>query len=89
MNLNATDRITILYNFILVIFIFIFRVKIAAYAYHLAFNLSVILLILLVSLRRRSSDVACIVSLWYPLVLYGPILPPDRIDQQGYCTPIR
>lgn len=71
MNLNATDRITILYNFILVIFIFIFRVKIAAYTYHLAFNLSVILLILLLSLRRRSSDSARIVSLWYPLVLYS------------------
>ena len=33
-------RITILYNFILIIFIFIFRVKIDAYAYHLAFNLA-------------------------------------------------
>jgi membrane-associated phospholipid phosphatase len=71
MNVNATDRITILYNFILIIFVFIFRVKVAAYAYHLAFNLSVILLILLVSLRKKRSDVACIVSLWYPLVLYA------------------
>ena len=71
MNLNATDRITILYNFILVIFIFIFRVKIAAYAYHLAFNLSVILLVLLLSFRRRSRLSVCTVSLWYPLVLYA------------------
>jgi membrane-associated phospholipid phosphatase len=70
-NLNATDRITILYNLILVIFTFIFRVKIAAYAYHLAFNLSVILIVLLLSFRRRSSSSVCKVSLWYPLVLYG------------------
>lgn len=71
MNLNATDRITILYNFILVIFTFIFRVKIAAYAYHLAFNLSVILLVLLLSFSRRSRLSVGTVSLWYPLVLYG------------------
>ena len=71
MNLNATDRITILYNFILVIFTLIFRVKIAAYAYHLAFNLSVILIVLLLSFRRRSSLSVRTVSLWYPLVLYG------------------
>lgn len=43
MNLNATDKITIIYNFILVIFTFILRAKIAVYAYHLTFNLSVIL----------------------------------------------
>jgi membrane-associated phospholipid phosphatase len=54
-NLNATDRVTILYNVIVVIFIFIFRVKIAAYGCHLAFNLSVILIVLLLSLSRRSS----------------------------------
>jgi len=54
-NLNATDRVTILYNVIVVIFTFIFRVKIAAYGYHLAFNLSVILLVLLLSISRRSS----------------------------------
>ena len=71
MNLNATDRITILYNFILVIFTFIFRVRIAGYAYHLAFNLSVILIVLLLSFRRRSSLLVCTVSLWYPLVLCG------------------
>jgi hypothetical protein len=65
------DRITILYNFILVIFVFIFRVKIAAYACHLAFNLSVILVVLLVSLRRKSSLPVYTASLWYPLVLYG------------------
>jgi membrane-associated phospholipid phosphatase len=69
-NLTATDRITILYNFILVIFIFIFRVKIAAYATHLAFNLSVILLILFLSFRRRNSLPGATVSLWYPLGLY-------------------
>jgi membrane-associated phospholipid phosphatase len=70
-NLTATDRITILYNFILVIFIFIFRVKIAAYATHLAFNLSVILLVLFLSFRRRSSLSVGTVSLWYPLGLYA------------------
>ena len=71
MNANATDRITILYNVILVIFIFSFRIKIAAYAYHLAFNLSVILIVLLLSFGRRSSLPACAASLWYPFVLYG------------------
>jgi len=70
-NLNATDRITVLYNFILVIFIFIFRVKLAAYAYHLAFNLSVILIVLLLSFRKKGSSFACTVSLGYPLVLFG------------------
>lgn len=71
MNLKATDRITLLYNFILVIFIFIFRVKIAAYAAHLAFNLSVILIVLLLSFRRRSRLKVCTLCLWYPLILYG------------------
>jgi membrane-associated phospholipid phosphatase len=69
--LNATDRITILYNLILVIFIFIFRDKIAVYAYHLAFNLSVILMVLLLSFGRRSKLPVRIMSLWYPLVLYA------------------
>ena len=71
MNLKATDRITLLYNVILVIFIFIFRVKIAAYATHLAFNLSVILIVLLLSFRRRCRLSVCTVWLWYPLILYG------------------
>jgi membrane-associated phospholipid phosphatase len=70
-NLNTTDRITILYNFILIFFTFIFRGKIPAYAYHLAFNLSVILLVLLLSFSRRSSLSVCTVSLCYPLVLIG------------------
>jgi membrane-associated phospholipid phosphatase len=68
---NATDRITILYNVILIIFIFIFRDKIAVYEYHLVFNLSVILMVLLVSFRRRSNFWVRAVSLWYPLVLYA------------------
>ena len=54
-NLNTTDRVTILYNLIVVIFTFVFRVKIAEYGCHLAFNFSVILLVLLLSLSRRSS----------------------------------
>jgi membrane-associated phospholipid phosphatase len=69
--LNATDRITILYNLILVIFTLIFRAKITAYAYHLAFNLSVIIVVLLLSFRRRSSLPVRTMSLWYPFVLYG------------------
>ena len=70
MSLSATDRITILYNFILVIFILVFRVKIAAYPYHLAFNSSVILMVLLLSFWRRSSWLVRMVGLWYPAVLY-------------------
>jgi membrane-associated phospholipid phosphatase len=54
-SLNLTDRVTILYNVIVVIFTFIFRVKIAAYGYHFAFNLSVIILVLLLSFSRRSN----------------------------------
>jgi membrane-associated phospholipid phosphatase len=45
-SLNKTDKITIIYNTVVVIFVFIFRAKIAAYGCHLAFNLSVILLVL-------------------------------------------
>ena len=71
MNLNETDKITIIYNFILVIFTFIFRAKIAAYAYHLAFNLSVIFIVLLLSFRKKSSFSVFTVSLWYPFILYG------------------
>jgi membrane-associated phospholipid phosphatase len=70
-NLNATDKITILYNFILVIFTFIFRVKITAYGCHLAFNLSVILIVLLLASGRRRSLSVVTVSLCYPLVLYA------------------
>jgi membrane-associated phospholipid phosphatase len=70
-NLNVTDKITILYNFILVIFTFIFRAKIAAYAHHVAFNLSVILIVLLLSFRKRSSLSVFTVSLWYPFILYA------------------
>jgi membrane-associated phospholipid phosphatase len=69
--LNPTDRITILYNFMLVIFTLLFRAKIPAYVYHLAFNLSVILIVLLLSSRRRSGWSVRTASLWYPLVLYG------------------
>ena len=71
MNLNATDRTTILYNLILAIFIFIFRGKIEAYAYHLAFNLSIILLVLFLSFGRKSRLAVGTVSRWYPLGLYA------------------
>ena len=70
MNLNATDRITILYNFILVIFIFIFRPKIPAFTYHLAFNLSAILLVTVLRRRNMRSLTLRILSLWYPLFFY-------------------
>jgi membrane-associated phospholipid phosphatase len=88
LSLNATDRVTVLYSLIVAIFTFVFRAKIAAYGYHLVFNLSVILLVLLLSrssssLRKAgtgASDVLRdvpalaflrILSLWYPLILYG------------------
>jgi membrane-associated phospholipid phosphatase len=73
-SLNATDRVTILYSVFVVIFTFLFRVKIAAYGCHLAFNLSVILGVLLLSLGRPSSSIktgAGVLSLSYPLILYG------------------
>jgi len=53
----------------LVIFSFIFREKIPAYAYHLGFNLLIILIVLLLSFRRRSSSWVGTLSLWYPSVL--------------------
>ncbi len=71
MNLNATDRITLLYNFIVVLFIFIFIQKIESPVYHLAFNLSIIFIILLLSHNRRKSSLIQIMSLWYPLVMYA------------------
>ena len=70
MNFHATDRITILYNFILIIFTLFFRVEIPSYAYHLAFNLSVILIVILLNCTRKSLQVRT-VSLWYPFILYG------------------
>jgi membrane-associated phospholipid phosphatase len=70
-DLNATDRITILYNLVLVVFVIIFREKIAAYAYHLLFNLSVILVVLLLSSTRKSRLPVRAVSLGYPFILYG------------------
>jgi membrane-associated phospholipid phosphatase len=69
-DLNATDRITILYNFILVIFVSIFAAKIAAYPYHLAFNSSAILMVVLLSFWKRRIWSVRMVSLWYPAVLY-------------------
>lgn len=70
-NGTATDRITMLYNFLLIIFTFIFRGRIAGYAAHLAFNSLVILLILFLRSRTRSSRSAGTVRLWVPLGLYG------------------
>ena len=53
LSVNGTDRVTILYNVIVFIFTLMFRDRIAEYGYHLAFNLSVILLVLFVSMSRR------------------------------------
>ncbi|MGA2093548.1 MAG: phosphatase PAP2 family protein, partial [Sedimentisphaerales bacterium] len=71
-SLNATDRVTILYNVVVVIFTFIFRAKIASYGCHLVFNLSVVLLILFLCLRK-GSVLARTASMWYPLALYAPL----------------
>ena len=71
MNLNLTDRITLLYNLLVIIFVSIFRAKIGGYPFHLAFNLSVILLVLLLSLQRHTSTSFRVMSLWYPVVLYA------------------
>ena len=71
MKSNLTDRITVLYNLIVIVFIAIFRAEIDGYAYHLAFNLSAILLVLLLSLQRETSTSFRIMSLWYPVVLYA------------------
>jgi membrane-associated phospholipid phosphatase len=71
LKLNSTDRITILYNLILVIFIITFRGEIAAYVRHLAFNLSVIVIVLFLSLMKRENKTARAVGLWYPFILYG------------------
>jgi membrane-associated phospholipid phosphatase len=68
--LNVTDRVTLLYNFLVVIFVITFRTKIGAYTYHLAFNLSVIFTILLLSLERRRKGLIHLLRYWYPLVLY-------------------
>lgn len=54
LSINGTDRITILYNVIVIVFTLIFKEKIAAYGNHLAFNFSIILLVPLLSLGRRS-----------------------------------
>jgi membrane-associated phospholipid phosphatase len=70
-HLNATDTITILYNLILVVFVLLFRASIAAYPYHLAFNFSVILVVLLLSFRRKSSWSVRAVNFCYPFILYA------------------
>ena len=57
MNLNGTDRITVRYNFILIIFTFIFREKNAAYAHHLACNLSVVLVYHSVLFEKPAADI--------------------------------
>jgi membrane-associated phospholipid phosphatase len=87
LSVNGTDRVTILYNVIVVGFTLIFRNRIAEYGCHLAFNLSLVLGVLLVSMSRKSRlDAAAtgtgapvasgptvpgVLSLWYPLILYG------------------
>jgi membrane-associated phospholipid phosphatase len=70
-NLNLTDKITILYNFLVVIFVSVFWTKIDGNGYHLSFNLSVILLVLLLSLYGKRSPALRVFHLWYPVLLYG------------------
>ena len=71
MNLNLTDKITILYNLLVIIFVSVFWTKIDGFAYHLTFNLSVILLVLLLSLYQKRSYSIHLVHLWYPVFIYG------------------
>lgn len=71
MNFNRTDKITILYNLLVIAFISSFWTRIDGYAYHLTFNLSVILLVFLLSLQRNSSNWIRAFSLWYPVLLYA------------------
>lgn len=70
MKLRGIDRITILYNLIVVLFVGFFRAKIHGYQYHLGFNLSVILFILWICRLREKSSLFRVVSQWYPLALY-------------------
>ena len=71
MNLNLTDKITIVYNLLVIIFVSVSWTKIDGYAYHLTFNLSVILLVLLLSLYRTRSHSIHLFHLWYPVFIYG------------------
>jgi membrane-associated phospholipid phosphatase len=70
-NPNLTDKITILYNFLVIIFISVFWTKIDGHAYHLTFNLSVILLVLLLSLYDNRSSPIHLFHLWYPVAIYA------------------
>jgi membrane-associated phospholipid phosphatase len=54
LSVNGTDRITILYNVIVVGFTLIFQNRIVGYGWHLALNLSIVLVILLAGMRRGS-----------------------------------
>ena len=71
MKLNSTDRLTIIYNLIVIFFVIIFWQKIDLQTYHIAFNLSVVVIILLLCLNRWKHKIFFILSLWYPLVLYA------------------
>lgn len=71
MNLNGTDRITIIYNLILVLFTILFWQKIALAPMHIIFNLSVIFIVLILSRNRGKHPIILIMSLWYPLVFYA------------------
>jgi membrane-associated phospholipid phosphatase len=70
-NYNLTDKISILYNLLVIIFILLFWAKIDGYTYHLTFNLSVILLVLLLSLYGQRNGAIHLCHLWYPVFIYG------------------
>ncbi len=70
MNLSWTDRITVIYNLLVVVFIVAFKNRIGGYGWHLAFNVSVIFFVLLLSLEGGKNRILRLVRLWYPIGLY-------------------
>lgn len=68
--LNQTDRITLLYNLILVIFVLTFKGKIESYTFHLIFNVGIISLVFLIGFLGRRHVGLRLVQLWYPIVIY-------------------
>ena len=71
MSLNLTDKITIFYNLLVLIFTCVFWTKINGSAYHLTFNLSLILLVLLLCLYDQRSTAIHLFHLWYPVAIYA------------------
>lgn len=70
MKLNWTDKITLSYNFFLVIFVITFWTKIGNYACHIVFNLGIIAGVILLSRAKKHQPLMHIFHLWYPIFLY-------------------